>query len=228
MQKTLNVVALILVILCSGVSFIYFNDDMDIQVPYLKEIFLGIATFLGLVLILRINSRWQSLLLGLRSQGYPISIMGFKKILVYEGISLMYYGLFALIMLFLIDIGFLLGVVSAFYFIEGVLHFAFSLAKKPYKILVNDKSITIITNELTLVRWTDISKIDSRQNDIHLLMKIGAPVLIDLDWLSADDQQKIIAEITKIAQEKKLFCSINCKGTYKDFAKLAMQTQFDD
>ena len=201
---------------------------MDVQIPYLEEIFTGIAIFLGFLLLIKISSRWQALFLGLKSQGYSVSLFGFKKILVYEGILLLYFGLFGYIMLKHIDIGWALGIVGSLYFIEGMAHLIFNFVAKPYKILINSGSITIITNELIIIKWTDVLKIDSRQNDIHVMMKEGSPYLIDLDWLKEEDKNKLIEDMTRISQEKNIYCSIDCKGSYKDFTKLAMQRKFEE
>ncbi len=227
MQKILNVISIFLVILCSGVGFILFNDDMDINIPYIEDIFMGIAIFLAAILLLKTLSRWQGLFLGLKSKGYSISLFGFKKIIVYEGVMLLYFGLFGFVMLNYIEIGLPLGIVGTLFFIEGITHLVFNLIAKPYKILINNRSITIITNTLTIIKWSDIEKIDSRQNDIHLMMKEGSPYLLDLDWLKREDQELLITDLTKIAQEKNIYSSIDVKGVYKDFTKLAMQRKFE-
>jgi hypothetical protein len=227
MQKILSVISIFLVILCSGVGFIYFNDDMDINIPYLEDIFLGIAIFLGFILLLKISSRWQGVFLGLKSKGYSISLLGFKKIIVYEGIMLLYFGLFGYIMLTHVDIGLPLGIIGVLFFIEGITHLTFNLVKKPYKILVNDRSITLITNKLTIIKWSEMLKIDSRQNDIHLMMKEGSPYLLDLDWLNNEDKDLLIADLNRIAQEKNMYSSIDVKGVYIDYTKLAKQRKFE-
>lgn len=227
MQKILNVISIFLVIVCLGVGFILYNDDLAIPIPYVSEILLGVAVFLAIVLLLKITSRWQGLFLGMKSSGYSISLFGFKKIIVYEGVMLLYFGFFGFVMLKYVDVAFPLGIVGLLFFIEGIAHLAFNVVAKPYKVLVNDRSITLITNTLTIVRWSEIVKIDSRQNDIHLIMKEGSPYLLDLDWLKEEDQDSLIADLNRIAQEKNIYSSIDVKGVYKDFTKLAMQRKFE-
>lgn len=200
---------------------------MDINIPYIENIFLGIALFLGLVLLLKITSRWQGLFLGLRSKGYSVSLLGFKKIIIYEGVMLLYFGLFGFVMVNYIEVGLPLGIVGILFFLEGLTHLTFNIVAKPYKILINERSITLITNTLTIIKWSEIVKIDSRQNDVHLIMKEGSPYLLDLDWLKSDDQQLLIADLNKIAQAKNIYSSIDVRGVYKDFTKLAMQRKFE-
>ena len=200
---------------------------MDINIPYLSEIFTGIAVFLTFLLLIKSSSRWQSLFLGIKSKGYNLSSFGYKKILVYEGIMLLYFGLFGYIMLNYIDIGFWLGIAGGLFFIEGVAHLLFYFIAKPYKILINDRSITILANAMSIVKWSEVQKIDSRQNDIHIIRKDGSIQVIDVDWLLEDDKSAFIDEITKKAQQKNIYCSIDCKGSYKDFAKMAMQKKFE-
>ena len=56
----------------------------------------------------------------------------------------------------------------------------------------------------------------------------GSQQVIDLDWLYEADKNVFIDHITKLAQEKNIYCSIACRGSYKDFTKLAMQRKFDE
>lgn len=228
MLRLANILSVIVVIATSGLAFFYYHDDMDITIPYLEEIFLGSALLLTIVLLLKLMFRWPALITAMKGDGYKLSLKGFRKVIIYEGIVLLYLGAFAYIMLKYIDIGYWAGVVGASLFVEGTLLLITQLVKSPFKVLLNDKAITKITNEWEVISWNDIKKIDSRQNDIHLIRKNGSPVLIDLEWIESSVRDEFIERVNQIAQQKNIYCSIDCSGEYKDFAKISSQPIYNE
>lgn len=201
---------------------------MDIDIPYITEIFLGSAVLLGTVFLVKLSSRWPAILTALKSSGYKLSVKGFRKVIIYEGIVLLYFGAFGFIMLKYIDIGFWAGVVGALLFLDGVLLLITQLVKSPFKVMVNDRAITKVTNEWEVVSWNSIKKIDSRQNDIHLIRKNGSPILIDLEWIEKSVRNEFIDKVTELSQQKGIFCSIDCVGEYEDFSKASTQPIYNE
>lgn len=223
MLRVANILSVIVVIASSALAFFYYHDDMDIQIPYLEEMFLGSALLLGTTFLIKISSRWPALFTAMKSKGYQLSLKGFKKVIIYEGIVLLYLGVFAMVMLKYIDVAFFAGIAGLLLFFEGLTLLMVQLIKSPFRVMVNDKAITKITNEWEVVAWNDLRKIDSRQNDIHLILKSGSPVLIDLEWIEGTQRDEFIAKMNEIAQQKGIYCSIDCVGEYKDFTKEAAQ-----
>lgn len=201
---------------------------MDIKIPYLSEFFIIVTLILFVSLLVKGSTRWQALFTGLKSKGYSLSLKGFRKVMVYEGISLLYFFAYGLVMLKYIDIAFYAGVAGVLLGLEGLSLLVLQQLRSPFKVILNDKAITLITNELFVVSWNSIKKIDSRQNDVHLILKEGTPVLVDLEWLNKDDQEQFIKDINQIAQSKNIFCSIDCVGEYKDFTEMAAKPIFNE
>ncbi|CAG5076924.1 hypothetical protein [Parvicella tangerina] len=228
MLRLANILSVIVVIATSALAFFHYHDDMDIKIPYLSQMFIGAAVLLGMVLLIKLTSRWPAVLMALKTEGYKLSLKGFRKVIIYEGMVLLYLGVFAYVMLSYIDIGFWTGIVASVLFLEGAILLLTQLVKSPFKVLLNDKAITKITNEWEVVSWNDIKKIDSRQNDIHLIRKNGTPVLIDLEWIEKSVRDDFIARINRIAQEKGIYCSIDCVGEYQDFAKMSSQPIYNE
>lgn len=223
MLRTANILSVVVVILTSALGFLYYNDDMDLDIPFVQEMFLGSAVALAAVFLIKLSSRWPAMFTALKSDGYSLSMKGFRKVIIYEGIMLLYFGMFAYVMLKYIDAGFWTGTVGVALFAEGLFLLIMQVTKSPFKVLVNKVAITKITNEWEVVPWKRLQKIDSRQNDVHLIRKDGVPVMIDLEWIEKSVRDEFIQKITEIAQEKGIYCSIDCKGEYKDFSKMSSQ-----
>lgn len=228
MLRLSNILSIIVVIATSGVAFLYYHDDMDIKIPFIKEIFWGATVALSATFLIKLFSRWPAVFTALKSTGYKLSLKGFRKVIIYEGIVLLYFGTFAYIMLKYVDIGFWTGVVGSLLFVDGIALLLIQLIKSPFKIMVNDTAITKITNEWEVVYWGNIKKIDSRQNDIHLIRKDGVPVLIDLEWIDRQEREEFVQKITSIARKKEIYCSIDCVGEYKDFSKISSQPIYNE
>lgn len=201
---------------------------MDIEIPFLKEIFWGIGILFFAVFALKLSIRWPSLVTALRSNGYRLSLKGYRKVMIYEGIVLLYFGAFSFAMLKYIDLAFLAGVAALLLFAEGIALLSIQGIKYPFKVLVNSNAITKITNELEVISWQSIKKIDSRQNDIHLIDKEGRLVMIDLEWIEKNVREDFIKQITEIAHSKGIYCSIDCVGEYEDFAKQSAKPIYNE
>ncbi len=228
MLRIANILSVIVVIATSALAFLYYHDDMDIKIPFLGEIFLGSALVLATTLLVKLSSRWPAMFTAMKAKGYRLSLKGFRKVIIYEGIMLLYFGAFAWIMLKYIDIGFWTGIAGLLLFVEGMLLLASQLLKSSFKVMVNDRAITKVTNEWEVVSWSDIKKIDSRQNDVHLIRKNGTPVLIDLEWIEQSVRNEFVDRINQLAQEKGIYCSIHCAGEYKDFAKMSSRPIYNE
>ncbi|MCB9195640.1 MAG: hypothetical protein H6600_06095 [Flavobacteriales bacterium] len=228
MLRVANILSVIVVIASSALAFFYYHDDMDIEIPYLEELFLGSALILGAIFLIKLSSRWPAMLTAMKSSGYQLSLKGFRKVIIYEGIVLLYLGAFSWIMLKYIDIAIYAGAISLLLFVEGLLLLIVQIIKSPFKVLVNEQAITKITNEWEVVSWSNLKKIDSRQNDIHLILKNGSPVLVDLEWIEASQRDEFIQKINSIAQQKGIYCSIDCAGEYEDFAKISSQPIYNE
>ena len=60
MTKLVNRIALFVFIAVAITAWITYHEEMDIVVPYLKQVFLAIAIFMFILLFLKANYRWQA------------------------------------------------------------------------------------------------------------------------------------------------------------------------
>jgi hypothetical protein len=208
MIKFVNSFSIVLLIMTGVLLFFIYHDEMDIQIPYIQEIMLGMAGVFIFLLLLKSNVRWQALFMGLRAKGFNLSLNGFKKIILSELFSTSYFLVFALVVFIYFPTYTYLGWVFLIFFLEGVLHLSFQLIKKPYKVLLNNKNISVVTNNLTMVRWSDILKIETRHKDVHFINKLGYPILVDTQLMSDKDKNTFLFTVQQLAQEKGIYCSV--------------------
>jgi hypothetical protein len=208
MIKFVNSVSIVLLILTGVLLFFIYHDEMDIEIPFINEILIGIASFFIFLLILKSNVRWQALFMGIRAKGYNLSLLGFKKIILSELFSTSYFLVFALVVFFYFPNYTYLGWVFLIFFLEGVLHLGIQFLKKPYKVLLNERNISVVTNNLTMVRWSDILKIETRHKDVHFINKLGYPILVDTQLMCESDKQDFLLKVQKFAQDKNIYCSV--------------------
>lgn len=208
MIKFVNSVSIVLLILTGVLLFFIYHDEMDIEIPFINEILIGIASFFIFLLVLKSNVRWQALFMGLRTKGFNLSLEGFKKIILSELFSTSYFFVFALVVFLYFPNQTFLGIVFSIFFLEGVLHLSVQFLKKPYKVLLNERNISVVTNNLTMVRWSDILKIETRHKDVHFINKLGYPVLVDTQLMCESDKQQFLLTVQKLAQEKHIYCSV--------------------
>lgn len=208
MIKFVNSVSIVLLILTGVLLFFIYHDEMDIQVPYIQEIIMGIAGVFVFLLLLKSNVRWQALFMGLKTQGFNLSLDGFKKIILFELFSTSYFFVFALVVFIYFPSLTYLGWVYLVFFLEGVLHLLLQVFKKPYKVLLNDKNISLVTNNLIMIRWSDLLKIETRHKDVHFINKLGYPVLIDTQLMSEEDRKTFLYTVQQLAQDKGIYCSV--------------------
>jgi hypothetical protein len=222
MIKVINTITVILLIIVCIIAFIQFDENMDVDIPFVNTILTSILVVLSLFLAVKLTTRWQAIALGLKNKGFNLTIRGFYRVLVAEGVSLLYYLAVAFFLVTQFDETNWFVFVCLGFFLEGIGHMGVQFLKNPFKILLNESTITTITNELLLVRWSDLKKIESRHNDIHFIDNLGRVTLIDTELIEKEDKENFIESVTEIARKKNIFCSIDCRrGYYDDEDKVA-------
>ncbi len=212
MIRIINRFTIIVLILVCAVALVGFF--MDIYIPYLKEALLGIAALLGVLFLFKVSLRWQALLMGIKSKGYNLTTSGFNRVSVAEGVTLFYYLSVAVVLLVFFDQMQVIALLCLIFFVEGLAHLIVQIYAKPYKVLLNNKTITSITNEMKFIKWNQIKKIESRHNDVHFIDKLGRVQKIDTELILKEDKDEFIDEVNRMAREKNIYCSINCKRGY--------------
>ncbi|MFT5602360.1 MAG: hypothetical protein ACI9N1_002613 [Flavobacteriales bacterium] len=222
MIKVINSITVILLIIVCIIAFIQYDEDMDVDIPFVTAILTSILIVLTLFLAVKLTTRWQAIALGLKNKGYNLTLRGFYRVLVAEGVSLLYYLTVALFLFTQFEETNWFVLLCLGFFLEGVGHMGVQIFKNPFKILLNERTITTITNELKMVRWSDLKKIESRHNDIHFIDNLGRVTLIDTELIEKSDKTNFIDSVTELAHKKNIFCSIDCRrGYYDDEDKVA-------
>jgi len=214
MIKGITSISVTLWLLTCGLCFIEYFESMDVDIPYVETILWAVFGVLLLLLVLKINVRWQAILLGIKSNGFNLTLKGFRRVIVAEGVSLLYFFSVGTFLISFLEEIHPLAFLAYGYFVEGAAHLIMHVSKKPYKILLSDKAITKITNQLLFIRWGDLSKIDSRHNDIHFIDKMGRVTMFDTELIKKEDKQSFIAELNELARKKNIYCSIDCRRGY--------------
>jgi hypothetical protein len=208
MIKFINSASIVLLIATGILLWFVYHDEMDVNIPYINEIVWAITAVFGLMLLLKMNVRWQGVWMALRVEGFPLSIVGFGKVILSELISVSYFLIMAIIIFRFVE-GFMqLSIVFLLLFLEGVFHLLFQVIKKPYKVFLNDKNVTVVTNKFLFVRWSDIEKIVTRHQDVHFITKLKHPVIVDTQLMQPNDRATFIHMVEKFAREKNIYCSV--------------------
>jgi len=205
MIKKLNIISFLLLVVTSFLVLFTYQADMDVHIPYIDTIFVVLAVLFSILLILKVVLRWQALSISFKNDGYKISSLGFKNTIVYELINIVFYLLVGLtIVLYIPEIRYL-GIVLFLFFVEGVAHLVINKLYEPYKIIINPNTIVVITNNIKILNWKNIIKIEEKHNDLLFKDKNKLIQIIDFDLLSKNDATKAKEEIKNISLKKGLY-----------------------
>jgi len=181
---------------------------MDVQIPFLNEIFIGVSLVLGILFFLRANARWQAVLSAVRhKKGFSISSLGYKKAVVNEGVAVLIYFSASVLFLFFSPVGFWIGFIAVVWGLEGIFHILHHAASSSYKVLVQDNMITVISNSVRRVRWSQITKVERANRDVMFSTKDGQPFRIDSEFIKKDEFDSFLATLKEKADEKGLYFS---------------------
>lgn len=208
MIKSINIISFIVLLVISVLGLFTYHEDMDVQIPYIDTIFIILGIVEGLLLFFKINLRWQAIYIGLKQEGYLISKTGFTNTIVYEGINIVFYLLVGVTFLVFVNQIWFIGLILLFYFIEGVVHLIVNSILKPFKIIINENTIIVITNSIKIIKWQKIKKIESKHNDILFIDDNNQIHLIDLDLVSQIDASAIKEKVKQIAASKNIYSGL--------------------
>jgi hypothetical protein len=208
MIKFINTTSIVLLIATGVLLWFVYHDEMDVEIPIMQEITWSITGVLALLLLLKMNVRWQGVWMALRVEGFSLSLAGFKKVILSELITISYFLVMSFVIFRYIDGYQQLAWIFLMIFLEGIVHLLFQIIKKPYKVLLNDKNITVITNKWLFVRWSEIEKVVTRHQDVHFITHLKQPVIVDTQLMQPNDRIKFIETVEKLARDKNIYCSI--------------------
>jgi len=209
MTKLVNRIALFVFLAVAITAWITYHEEMDIEVPYLKEVFLATSIFMFILLFLKANYRWQASFLAKKAPNYFIvSKKGMKKAVVFESINIGFYAFLSIMLLMNLREGFVIGCLIGLYFIEGFLNLAQNMFRSGYRMIIQENAITIVTNYITIIPMKEIVKIESSHRDIRFLDMSGKTFLLDIDSVKAEEQEEFIAQVKAIARSKDIYFDV--------------------
>ena len=209
MTKLVNRIALIVFIAVAIVAWLTYHEEMAVEVPYLKEIFLATSIFMFILLFLKANYRWQASFLAKKApKSYIISKKGMKKAIVYESINIGFYAYLSIMLLLYVQEGTIIGSLLALFVLEGFLNLAQNMFGAAYRTVIQENAITIVTNYITIIPMKEIVKIESSHRDIRFLDKNGKTFLLDIDSVKENQQTELIEQVKKIATNKNIYFDV--------------------
>ncbi len=205
MLKTINIISFIFLLITAFLTLLIYQEDMDVHLQNTDYYFIGLTSILVLLLIIKWNIRWQVLFINKNKKGYNIGREGLKNSIVYELITIVFYFFLGGIILYYELPIWYLGIVIFLFFIEGTLHLIYNRFFLVYKIIITPHAIISITNDIKIVRWDKIKRIEKVHNDLQIIDNNNHLTLIDLDLLEPEDTKKIIQEILQLAKDKTIY-----------------------
>ena len=196
-------ISLVLTIATGLLSFISYHDDMGIEIPYFSIIIKAAPIILIALLFLKANLRWQALSKSRHIQAFKISYEGWKKCLVYELFQVVLFVFMAILLLIYFERGIMLAIVLLFYVIESTSHVF--LGKKNYKIILTEKAITIINNNLIIIPWEEIKGIVKRHNSIQFKLSNNTIKVLDRDFIELQERTYFNDQIKNLSIKKNIF-----------------------
>jgi len=209
MTKLVNRIALFVFIAVAITAWITYHVEMDVEIPYLKEVYLATSIFMFILLFLKANYRWQASFLAKKAPNYfIISKKGMKKAVVYESINIGFYAFLSIMLIWKSGEGFIIGSLIGLYFLEGFLNLAQNMFSSGYRTLIQENAITIVTNYITIIPMKEIVKIEGIHRDIRFLDKNGKTFLVDIDSIEASQHEEFIAQVKAIARSKNIYFDV--------------------
>ena len=126
MVKLINRYIIAILVLSSIYAFYVYND-VDKWVPFVFETIVGFTCLLSLLLLLKLNYKWQSLFyLKKRKEDFlfcaVVSTEFNQRILLYELLDILTYGAITMLYFFFPNPGWVIGCILAFAFAEGFIY----------------------------------------------------------------------------------------------------------
>jgi len=187
MFRFYSIVATIVVIIFGFITFVSHNNDFGWDIPNFESILFYASILLLLLLLMRIQIRWQQLWLTKSLPGYKLSKKGWSKCCLNEFLTYFIYIPIAVLLLVFIANSFWFVFIIIIYFIESSLHLF--VGKKQYKLVFTDKSILVLKNTQKIIYWNRLENISFRHQGVLLLENTGSQVYIsetdfegDKDW----------------------------------------------
>ena len=176
MNRFLNLISNILIIVFASLAFLYHNQDFGYELIIFEEITIFFPIILLLIRGVKSFSRWQKIKFNKGEKGFKISKSGWVKAFTYETLPFFIFIPLSIILLFYLDMAIFFIVVLYILIIES-LCFMFA-GKKAFKIIANEKALIILNNQQYFLFWDKIKHISFQQKGMIILMKTKRQIYI--------------------------------------------------
>ena len=170
-------------------SFFHYNDDFGWEIFFYKELTTFTLISLVILLVFKIQIRWQKTWITRKTNGFTITNQGWKKILINESMSIFVMVFIALMLFFFYEENLLIPLVLSGFFLESIGSVLYG--RLNYKLVITSKLIFLITNKQRMYYWNDIKSFTKRHNGVIVQLKNGIQTHIKEDdfqkkedWLS--------------------------------------------
>ena len=181
-------------------SFFHYNDDFGWEIFFYEELTNFTLISLVILLVFKIQIRWQKTWITRKTNGFIITNQGWKKILINESMSIFVMVFIAVMLFFFYEENQLIPLVLSGFFLESIGSVLYG--RLNYKLVITSKLIFLITNKQRMYYWNDIKSFTKRHNGVIVQLKNGIQTHIKEDdfqkkedWLSTLQSMAIEKDI---------------------------------
>ena len=205
MVTTYSRLSLALSIITSLFCFLIYNFDINLfefKVAYYLDI---VGCMLFVLLFLRIISWWIPVFRLWKLDGFNLSRLGWLKSFTYESV-LWVFKLTVVVFMYLYFEKGKLFCLALLLFIAESFSYLF-VARKGFKLRINNQAITLTNHSLLVVKWENIEAITKRHNTLQFKLNNNALKIIDLELLEEKDVTSFEEKVKEMAFENNCYLS---------------------
>jgi len=217
MVRPINRVILIIVVI-SGIYSFYVHNDIDGNVPFVKETVITITSLLAVLLLIKINYKWQSLFYIKKRKKeilycYEVGSDLKRRTILYEGLDMLTYSVVGGMHLIYPDPGLYIGLVLGIATFEGMLYFLVN--RKNFMIGVTNKAVILATNRPDIIRINKLKAVINKSGNYDFQYQDGRVHKIERLWVDSSSRPLFNEVIKSLTEEKQIFCDDFSHGVKK-------------
>ena len=160
---------------------------------------------LFVLLFLRIISRWIPVFRLWRLDGFNLSRVGWLKSFTYESVLWVFKLTVVVFMYLYFEKGQLFCLALLLFIVESFSYLF--VARKGFKLRINNQAITLTNHSLLVVKWENIEAITKRHNTLQFKLNNNALKIIDLELLEEKDVTSFEEKVKEMAFENNCYFS---------------------
>ena len=198
MNRLFRSISIIVAISFAITTFIHYHQDLDIVIPFYSQITSMVSLLLLILFVFRLVWRWKNYALLKNNDGYVFTRNGWSKLLTNELMPFfIFLPLIVMLNIYAKD-SVVFSWVLLLIMVEGFVFLI--IAKKHFKIMLNDKAIIYFSNQPDVVRWEQIKQIKMSEMGILVLKTNGNKLFIENE--SFENAKEIRFQIKKSAIDR--------------------------